>query len=151
MSHRDRETYNAYMNEYMKARYKKRRQAAITQLGGKCVECGSYDDLVIHHKNPEDRQHTTSELSSVNEAYWQEELKLCVLLCATCHRNAHRSKAPCGTPQRYWRGCRCDACRKANNAHGKEYKKRWRAEKKAEEEARKFLAWRKKKEQENTQ
>lgn len=31
----------------------------------------------------------------------------------------HKS-APCGTVQRYWKGCRCDACRKARRSHAQE-------------------------------
>lgn len=114
---------NEYMNKYMKERYQKRRSEAIIKLGGKCHKCLSTDGLDIHHKDPSEKSFTLAKGSSYSKQRWDEEVEKCVLLCKACHINEHNSKAPCGTPQRYWRGCHCDACKSAYNAHNKEYKR----------------------------
>ena len=45
MSKRNREEYNAYMRDYMLRRYHQRREAALIQLGARCVRCGSTEKL----------------------------------------------------------------------------------------------------------
>lgn len=119
-----------YMNAYMKARYAKRRKEAIIRLGGSCVDCGSLEELEIDHIDPSLKDFALSEGSSYSDARWNAELEKCQLLCKACHTAKHNSKFPCGTAQRFWRGCRCDGCRKAKNNYDKEYKKKWRINKK---------------------
>lgn len=117
--------YNIFMdmNEYMKQRYQKRRSEAIIKLGSKCSKCGSCNDLHIHHKDPSEKSFTLAKGSSYSKQRWDNEVDKCKLLCEPCHITEHNSKAPCGTPQRYWRGCRCDLCKTANAKHNKEYKR----------------------------
>lgn len=111
---------NEHMNAYMKRRYKKRRERAITQLGGSCAVCGTCSNLEIDHVDPSKKDFTLAKASSYSEQRWQAELSKCQLLCSTCHKAKHASTAPCGTAARYWRGCRCEACRRANAAYSRE-------------------------------
>ncbi len=74
------------MNEYMKERYRKRRNEAIERLGGCCVNCGSDKDLEFDHKDPETKSFTIAHASSFSEKRWNEELVKCQLLCKDCHR-----------------------------------------------------------------
>lgn len=114
MSNKDnKQTYNAYMNEYMKKRYFRRKNAAINRLGGKCVVCETTQNLELDHINPEEKEFTLAQASSFSESRWEAELSKCQLLCSACHKQKHSSKALCGTMQRYWRGCKCDLCKKA--------------------------------------
>jgi 5-methylcytosine-specific restriction endonuclease McrA len=52
MAKKDKASYNAYMNKYMKERYERRRSEAVASLGGKCVVCGTTDRLELDHINP---------------------------------------------------------------------------------------------------
>jgi len=115
---------NGYMNDYMKRRYQRRRAEAVAQLGGCCVQCGDTKDLELHHKDPTQKSFTLARGSSFSDERWQEEIGKCELLCKGCHVDHHRSKYPCGTPQRYWAGCKCDLCRQANRAYNREYKRK---------------------------
>lgn len=85
MGLKDKEAYNAYMREYMAKRWEKRRIAAIKQLGGKCISCGSVENLQFDHKDAKDKSFAISKNSSMKESIWQEELKKCQLLCQDCH------------------------------------------------------------------
>ncbi len=123
MVYKDKDAYNLYMNEYMKDRYKRRRYESIVALGGKCVKCGSIEDLEFDHIDRMNKTFTIGNGSSFSDKRWDEEVSKCQLLCHDCHVDKHRSEAICGTPQRYWRGCRCDDCTRANSKYHREYKK----------------------------
>ena len=125
-TNKSREEYNAYMRTYMLRRYHKQRQNIIALLGGKCTNCDSTENLEVNHIDPTQKSFTVSMSWSIKPERTLEEIKKCQLLCKTCHINKHKSNHPCGTPHKYWRGCRCALCRKANADHGREYKRTWR-------------------------
>lgn len=89
MAQRKNETkseYNARMNEIMKAKYFKRRNAAIDQLGGKCVDCGISYGLEFDHIDPSNKTYNIAQIfSSHSEEKLQKEIKKCVLRCIACH------------------------------------------------------------------
>lgn len=118
---------NSYMNEYMKARYHRRREEALVQLGGVCTSCGSDEYLEFHHVDPNEKNFTLAKGSSFSEQRWQTELDKCHLLCNDCHVDEHRSDAECGTPRKYWAGCKCDDCKRAYNEYNQEYRRRRRS------------------------
>jgi len=113
---------NEYMREYMKQYSAMRRQKAIDILGGKCTKCASRDNLEIHHIDP------STKLFSIGNGWhhvWKKiltELEKCILLCKDCHIKQHKSNHPHGTALKYWRGCRCNECTKANSKYNSEYK-----------------------------
>lgn len=79
--------YNPKMNEYMKARYHRRRNDAIEHLGGKCASCGSIDSLEFDHIDPERKSFSLGKAFSGWK--WERvlaELDKCQLLCHTCHK-----------------------------------------------------------------
>lgn len=115
---------NEYMNNYMKNRYKKRRSEAIDKLGGKCVVCGTTQDLEFDHIEPHTKEITIARASSFSESRWQAEIAKCQLLCHTCHVEKHRPEHLCGDVKKYWQGCRCNLCKAARNNHHKEWKRR---------------------------
>lgn len=91
MPYRD---YNHKMNEYMKARYARRRGYIIEQLGGKCAICDRGGDLEIDHIDPFTKTAKISKLWSYSDEKLLEELKKCQLLCHDCHRG--KSMGPNG-------------------------------------------------------
>ena len=82
---------NEYMNNYMKNRWKLRRERYISQLGGKCTDCGSSENLEFEHIDPFTKNFAISSASSFSEKRVQEELKLCILRCTTCHKSKSRT------------------------------------------------------------
>ncbi len=76
---------NEYQRKYQKNRYHERKKQAIKMLGGKCVTCGSTENLELDHKNPSDKSFTITKLWSVPEAEFKREVKKCRLLCRKHH------------------------------------------------------------------
>lgn len=66
---------------------------AVAYLGGKCANCG-YDRCIaaldFHHIDPNEKDRSYRKLMQIKfTPELQKELDKCVLLCATCHREAH--------------------------------------------------------------
>lgn len=112
---------NKYMSEYMLDRYNKRKQLAIKQLGGKCVQCGSMELLEFDHIDSNIKEFTIGKLlAGISEEKLQDELKKCQLLCKECHTKKHA--AVCGTLGGY-RYCKCNKCKEAKRLYTIEYRK----------------------------
>lgn len=73
----------------VRERYRQRRATAILFLGGKCVECGSEEDLHIDHIDPNTKEPYIGQLLTTRS--WSKviepELKKYQLLCRSCHEN----------------------------------------------------------------
>ena len=69
--------------------YKKR---AVQLCGGKCIRCG-YDKYIgaleFHHEDPKEKDFTIKSGISGGWDKIEREIKKCILLCATCHREEH--------------------------------------------------------------
>lgn len=113
---------NEYMKTYMLARYVERRAKAVALLGGECRKCGSTQKLHFHHKNPKHKEFTVAAGSSFSDERWNKEIAKCELLCENCHTSEHRPQHECGTPHKYWQGCRCQPCKTVNAAWSRNYK-----------------------------
>lgn len=113
------------MNIHRKPYTQRRVRRALDYLGGKC-ECGETTNLHFHHIEPKTKVLDISTAIRTECWSWEKleiELNKCILLCEACHRMHHASSAEHGTPQRYWRGCRCLDCKAANSIHAREYRK----------------------------
>ena len=76
----------AYHRKYNLARYYRLKDKAHTQLGGKCMLCGSIYDLEIDHIDRATKSFSPlDKILSMPWASFEEELKKCQLLCKTCH------------------------------------------------------------------
>jgi 5-methylcytosine-specific restriction endonuclease McrA len=114
---------NKYMAEYMKKRYDRRRLEAIELLGGKCVLCGSVENLEFDHLNPEEKSFSIGDrLAEVAKDKLELELKKCQLLCSSCHDDKHKQKQHGNLSM--FRYCKCELCRKANS----DYSRKWKRE-----------------------
>jgi 5-methylcytosine-specific restriction endonuclease McrA len=126
---KSREEYNAYMAEYMKKRCAERRAKAVQQLGGKCVRCGSTENLEFDHivaGSYEQRSNGRHAMMwTFSEKRLQEELKKCQLLCHDCHlaktKENNEYAVPWnqvnehGTEAMYCKGCHCESCKDARH------------------------------------
>lgn len=133
---KDREEYNAYMREYAKKRYQRRREEAIESLGGKCVDCGAIENLEFDHDDSSTKKFSVSKIltfGSVEKV--TRELEKCVLRCNKCH--AKKSLRVGDLPPLATHGtfamyrhhkCRCDACKEANRLMHKSWRDKKRKE-----------------------
>jgi hypothetical protein len=119
-----KQEYNEYMRVYMAGRYEKRRSQAIEDLGGKCAECGSGDDLEIDHINPREKSFNLAKAVGFSKKRWDEEVSKCQVLCHDCHKMKHAAKH--GSIRKYQNGCRCDPCQAKASEVGRVYKRTYR-------------------------
>lgn len=77
--------YNRKMAEYMLRRYHQRRKDALDYLGGACAVCGTQETLEIDHIDPEQKSFYISQLWSVSQERFTQELSKCQLLCNKHH------------------------------------------------------------------
>jgi hypothetical protein len=119
------------LKEYYQTRYKNSRDKIIEYLGGKCVKCGSKENLEIDHIDPSTKLYNVS--SRCRCFSWDEillEVKKCQLLCESCHNEKTildlGNKPAIGTHGTLssFRYCKCDLCRKANNEYMRDYKRK---------------------------
>jgi 5-methylcytosine-specific restriction endonuclease McrA len=121
-----------YMREYMAKRYHDKRNGIIERLGGKCVLCGNKKGpWHLDHKDKTKKTMRASDLHSVNDQKFEEEVKGLQLLCSECHKKKTHDAWDYSTDKpkhnTYWMyrryGCRCPGCVKAY----KEKQKEWRS------------------------
>ena len=133
MANKDRIKYNAYTRVYMLSRYKRRMADTINFLGGKCVRCGTTEDLEFDHVDRTSKTWTIAKIYSYSDSKFFAELKKCQLLCKKCHNiksitdlGKAVAKGNHGTISTY-KYCKCEICVKAKadytRAHSKSPKK----------------------------
>ena len=106
---------------YLKDRREKRRQHLRSLLGGKCVRCGSKENLHFDHKDPKKKKSRRADLIDAPEDVLMAEVNKCELMCASCHRDKTRERGEHGQPKarhgttHYYKkyNCRCPKCKKA--------------------------------------
>lgn len=113
-----------YAREWMRAR----RSYLIRIAGGRCVDCGTDQDLDFDHRI---RHPGNVKISSLTSRTWnrlREELNKCELRCKQCHRSKHvrlgEAFAIVHGANRYSLGCRCDTCRQGKSARMRDYRAR---------------------------
>ena len=70
-----------------------KKDKAIEYLGGKCWRCEAVFDRDVydfHHIVPSAKKYDWNTLKRRKWDTIKKELDICVLLCANCHRLAHR-------------------------------------------------------------
>ncbi len=80
-------------NVYYKKRdafYRALKQGIVDKVGG-CQICGEKDVrcLDFHHRGGSKKGHTVSSLYHTSYKKLEEEIKLCDIVCANCHRKLH--------------------------------------------------------------
>jgi len=107
-------------SEYQVCRMKRRRTKWLNEHGP-CVYCGSKEDLLPHHKNPDLK--VSHRIWSWSDERLETELEKCVIVCAPCHRIYHNPEQH-GTPARYKKSCRCLDCKVAKSIDSKRWPKK---------------------------
>ena len=122
MPRKSREEYNAYMREYQKAKYEKRRNGFIEELGGVCVQCNSVDELEFDHIDPETKSfNVAKKMANGAIAVLREEIAKCQLLCKKCHKKKSVAQEEVGHGEGLTgkKNCRCELCAPLKNEHSK--------------------------------
>lgn len=73
------------------------KQKCVDLLGGKCVVCGYSNSawgFDFHHTIPSEKEFQFSNGRSKKFEAMEKELKKCILVCATCHREIHAGLHP---------------------------------------------------------
>lgn len=112
-----REEYNAYQRQYQLERYHRRRAEAIELLGGRCVICGTTENLEIDHIDWREKGFNLNRLWSVAIHRFLEELSKCQLLCDSHHKektSVDIFEQRGLTHGKWWAAfhykCQCDEC-----------------------------------------
>jgi 5-methylcytosine-specific restriction endonuclease McrA len=126
-----REEYNAYMAKYMKRRIAERRARAVEQLGGKCILCGSTENLEFDHIDRRTKACSIGKLWTYSEEKLQAELRKCQILCRECHlRKTTAEKLESGQKVHHGGGltgkknCYCSLCKPLKVVYNMNYRKR---------------------------
>ncbi len=91
----------------------------IKELGGKCIQCDSEENLEFDHAEPSSKLFCISQGLLLSREKLLAELKKCQLLCQSCHskksiserRELFKDIVSHGTPSRYTNHkCRCELC-----------------------------------------
>jgi len=106
------------MRKNREGKKKLRRITWINENGGKCIKCGSIENLEIDHIKPELKLieiYALWEFNSNNKRYI-DELKKCQILCRKCHRiktsDEQRKPIIHGTQSGYnIHKCKCELCK----------------------------------------
>lgn len=118
--------YNAYMRVYMLNRYHEKRKQAVERLGGKCVDCGSTENLEFDHEDSETKAFDVAKIWSYKQERFEAELAKCVLRCKSCHIEKSRQfdwrRVDHGGGVSGKRGCKCDLCKAKKSEYNRNYK-----------------------------
>ena len=76
----------------MRKLYQARRVWAIQRLGGKCVRCGSVDNLEVDHIDPATKSCHPFSGASLAWSRFVTEIDKCQLLCRFCHLEKTRTE-----------------------------------------------------------
>lgn len=114
---------NAYMAEYMRQRYHSLRAEGIALLGGRCVRCGSTDDLQFDHIDPATKTLDIGRRWSSRPKFLAELAK-CQLLCGEHHRakTSAEQSVEHGGGLTGKRNCRCALCAPLKRARQRVYR-----------------------------
>ena len=73
------------IKEYKKNLYETNKQKALDMLGGKCVVCGTTENLQFNHIHPKDKEFTITGCLTHKWDKVEKELVKCNLLCLKHH------------------------------------------------------------------
>lgn len=105
-------------------RYHEKRTMAIEYLGGKCVECGSRENLEFDHIDPEQKTFDIGDVWSFKDSSFWAEIDKCALRCNEHHRarTILQKRNEHGGGLTGISNCSCELCRARRNARTRELK-----------------------------
>ena len=113
-------------SRYNLERYHRIRAEKIYMLGGKCIDCGSTDNLEFDHIDPENKDFCISNYMTYPSSLVDAELAKCTLRCKSCHSSRTRTQNSVehGAGASGKRNCRCEPCRLRKAEYMRDYYRR---------------------------
>ena len=74
------------VSEGCRRRRREQKQRLIERLGGKCVGCGTSENLQFDHINAATKKYNITKHLGVRDEKLYEEVDKCQLLCHDCHK-----------------------------------------------------------------
>lgn len=112
---------NKFGKEYHLDRYHKTSQKYIQVLGGKCIKCGTDQELQFDHINPSEKKYEINKIINRKENFVLLELAKCQLLCKACHLEKTVSEKITSKhgSMRTWmhKKCQCNTCNTAKQKY----------------------------------
>lgn len=111
--------------EYHRDYFYRRKARLIAILGGKCIECGSTENLEFDHIDPTTKIFSITQRIKERDETVLPELAKCQLLC----KKHHKAKSDAALSVEHGggkagkRNCKCGPCRDKKNAYMREYKR----------------------------
>lgn len=130
------------MREYINQYRTRRKEDAISRLGGKCLVCGSTEQLEFDHINRSEKLASIGKMWTASKEKFETELAKCQLLCRDCHTDkgltaGDITRSEHGSRARYDRyGCRCRPCTDAKVGANRKYLNNHKGQDSAGEEDR---------------
>jgi len=105
--------------EYQKNWMRERRENFFKDK--KCIVCGSSDHLVLHHNDSSMKEE--HRIWSWSRKRFDAEMSKCSVMCQVCHNKLHANQRKKHGRSRYFAGCRCPICVKAQNDYNRKYQR----------------------------
>lgn len=112
------------MKKYMLERYHRRRKEWIDLQGGKCVSCGSINELEIDHIDRTTKKYDIGKImTSGNKIMLNEELAKCQVLCYACHKKKSdkEKEVEHGGGVSGKKNCPCQPCKSKKSEYSRNY------------------------------
>ena len=116
MSYVDKERQREYQRTWRTSR-----RSLWFKDNGPCKECGSEENMELHHLDKEAKE--DHKIWSWSEERRLKELAKCVVLCRECHSAVHSRGLIHGTDLGYTHyKCRCVNCKEAHTKTNRKYR-----------------------------
>lgn len=128
---RNKEKWNTYIKERYKKVYVERKELYLTKLGGRCVVCGSIDNLEFDHIDASTKSFTfTTKIASLSISKLDAEAKKLQLLCNNCHKEKTAASSDDGSVEHGGgtsgkRNCPCAPCKAKKAEYMKKNKEKY--------------------------
>ncbi|HPR72997.1 MAG TPA: HNH endonuclease [Bacteroidales bacterium] len=87
------QNHGTYGGTLLDPRWKSRRQEILNRDNNKCINCGSEEDLQVHHR----QYHFSTGLNKYRNP-WEYSERYLITLCGKCHKKGHHTyKVPVKT------------------------------------------------------
>ena len=87
-----KECHKDYYRDRNRIAMAENRAHYVDLMGGKCVKCGTTENLEVDHINAEDKTLRISSMWLMKQDRIMEELDKCQLLCHDCHKQKTREE-----------------------------------------------------------
>lgn len=88
MAYKNQASYRAWFTR----NYAERRLYAINYLGGKCIVCGTIEELEFDHKDPYTKTRSIDQCLMLTKYQLNRELDKCQLLCKKHHKEKSKKE-----------------------------------------------------------